>query len=89
MTKKRSVATIRRSVALPRRLVDQARERAPAELRTNLNRLVTTALQEYVARRKEREFEVAMEQMAADPQIRAESKAIFTEFSVTDADGIG
>ena len=45
---------------------------APAELQTNLNRLVArTALQEYTATRKRQTFEAAMAAMAADPRSRA------------------
>ena len=55
---------IRRSVALPREIVEEALALAPSELRNNLNRLVITALQEYVARQKALGFEEAMAQMA-------------------------
>ena len=76
--------TVRRSVALPRQLVEAASAAAPPELRQNLNRLVTVALQEFAARRKARAFEEAMAQMAADPAIRAECSAIEKEFSVSN-----
>lgn len=68
--------TVRRSVALPRQLVEAASAVAPPELGHNLNRLVTVALQEFAARRKARAFEEAMAQMAADPAIRAECSAL-------------
>ena len=68
--------TVRRSVALPRQLVEAASAVAPPELAQNLNRLVTVALQEFAARRKARAFEEAMAQMAADPAIRAECSAL-------------
>jgi hypothetical protein len=80
--------TIRRSVALPRQLINEASAVAPPELRQNLNRLVTVALQEFAARRRERAFEQAIAQMAADPAIQAECAAITKDFSITEADGI-
>ena len=80
--------TIRRSVALPRRLIEEASALAPPELGQNLNRLVTVALQEFAARRKARAFEEAMTQMAADPAIRSECAAIERDFSIAEADGL-
>lgn len=80
--------TIRRSVALARALVDEAKAAAPTELRDNLNRLVTVALQEFTARRKARDFEEAMTQMAADPGIQAECASISKEFATAETDGL-
>jgi hypothetical protein len=80
--------TIRRSVALPRQLVEDVSALAPPELRQNLNRLVTVALQEFAAREKARAFEAAMARMATDPAIRAECGAISREFSGTETDGL-
>ena len=80
--------TIRRSVALPRHLVEEVTALAPAELHGNLNRLVTTALQEYAAARKRRFFEDAMVRMAADPAIRAASDAISKSFRTAEGDGL-
>ena len=80
--------TVRRSVALPRRLIDEACAVAPPELGQNLNRLVTVALQEFAARRKAQAFEAAMAQMAADPAIRSECAAIERGFSIAEADGL-
>ena len=88
MKPKESSKTVRRSVALSRTLVEEASAVAPQELRQNLNRLVTVALQEYAARRKERAFEEAMARMAADPAIRAECAAISKAFAVADGDGL-
>ena len=81
--------TIRRSVALPRQLVSEVAALAPSELRSNLNRLVTVALQEFAARRKSMAFEEAMARMAADPAIRRECERIAEQFAVADQDGIG
>lgn len=80
--------TVRRSVALSHRLVEEVKAAAPPEIRENLNRLVTVALQEFAARRKERAFEEAMAQMAADPAIRAECAVISKEFAVAETDGL-
>jgi hypothetical protein len=87
-TLKKPHKTVRRSVALPRYLVEEANAVAPAEFGQNLNRLVIVALQEFAARRKALAFEAAMEQMAADPAIRNECAAIGKDFGVTEADGL-
>ena len=88
MRAKPSPRTVRRSVALPRALVEEVRAVAPPELRQNLNRLVTIALQEYAARRRERAFEEATARMAADPSIRAECAVISKAFAVAAGDGL-
>jgi len=88
MKTKAPARTIRRSVALPRSLVQAVVAAAPPGLRDNLNRLVVSALQEYVAARKARAFEEAMAQMAADPAIQKECAAIATEFAAAEADGL-
>ena len=80
--------TVRRSVALPRNLIDEATAVAPPELSQNLNRLVTVALQEFAAKRKTRAFEEAVAQMTADPAIRSECAATERDFSVAEADGL-
>lgn len=80
--------TVRRSVALARQLVEEVKAAAPPELRENLNRLVTVALQEFAAKRKERDFAEAMAQMAADSAIQAECAAISKEFAGAEADGL-
>ena len=80
--------TVRRSVALSRRLVEQVIALAPQDLRQNFNRLVTLALQEFAARQTARTFEEAMAQMAADPAIRAECAAICSDFATAEADGL-
>ncbi len=88
MKSRRGTQTVRRSVALPRQLVAQASAAAPPELRRNLNRLVTVALREYTAQRREGAFEQAMARMAADPAIRGESAAISRAFAVAEGDGL-
>jgi hypothetical protein len=79
---------VRRSVALPRTLVDEALRVAPRELRGNLNRLVVISLEEFVARRKAAAFAEAMAQMAHDPSICQESARIATEFAAAALDGL-
>jgi len=88
MKNKTTTNTVRRSVALSRRLVEDVRSVAPPELRQNLNRLVTVALQEFAARHKARAFEEAMGRMARDPAIQAECASISRQFAVADADGL-
>lgn len=80
--------TLRRSVALPKQLVDDAVRNAPREVGDNFNRLVIISLQEYVARRKAVAFEQAMARMASDPAIRDECRSIAQEFRVADMDGL-
>ncbi len=87
MRSKAKSNTVRRSVALPRRLVEEASSLAGPELRHNWNRLVTIALQEFAARRQ-MAFVQAMERMAADPALRSECRAISREFRRADADGL-
>lgn len=79
---------VRRSFALPRHIVAEAAEYAPADLRENLNRLVTVALQEYAETRKRQAFEEAMAAMAADPAIRQASTDLMTAFRTAEADGL-
>ena len=80
--------TLRRSFALPRHIVTEATALAPAELQTNLNRLVTTALEEYTATRKQQAFEAAMTAMAADPAVTRVSADLLLAFRATEADGL-
>jgi hypothetical protein len=84
----RASRTVRRSVALPRELVEEAQGAAPPELAHNLNRLVATALREYAARQQRRAVEQAIAQMAADPAIQAECGTIARDFAATEGDGL-
>ena len=86
---KRTSAIVRRSVALPRTLVDEVGNIAPVPLRDNFNRLVSTALREYIELHRAKAFERAMQEMAADPQIQAECNAINREFAQFESDGLG
>lgn len=80
--------TVRRSVALPRQLVEEVLSVAPPEAAANLNRLVAESLREFVARRRALAFEKAMAQMAADPAIRNECAAISAQFATAEMDGL-
>jgi hypothetical protein len=80
--------TIRRSFALPARLIEQVSEAAPPEFGGNLNGAVRHALEDFVKRRKREEFGREMERMAADPQIQKISAEIDEEFRVTELDGL-
>lgn len=88
MSNKQNLRVVRRSVALPGALIREAISLAAPELRTNVNRLVTTALKEFVERRKRLNFAAAMEKMSRDPAIRKECKAISDEFSFAERDGL-
>lgn len=85
---KATVPSVRRSVLLPAKLVDEACKLSPPELRDNFNRLVLTALREYVQAHGAAAFERAMQEMAADPQVQAECRAINHEFVQFDSDGL-
>jgi len=80
---------VRRSVALPEQLVQEALSWASKEPAGNLNRLVAESLADFIARKKARAFDDAMAAMAADPEIRKECAAIGAEFAPADLDGLG
>ena len=88
MPVKRASTIVRRSVALPRPLVEEVMAAATPAARHNLNRLVVTALREYVAARKARAFHEAVARMAADPAIQKECAAIAREFAPAESDGL-
>ena len=84
--RRKSPSVVRRSVAIPRSLIDDAlRVSADGE---NVNRVVKTALQEYVDRRHRNKFAADMAEMARDPQIRREMKRIEGEFRAAEGDGL-
>lgn len=80
--------TVRRSVALPRELVDEVDALAPRELKGNFNRLVITALGEYAKRRRDLRFQREMAAMARDPDIKADCAAIAETFMSAETDGL-
>lgn len=80
---------VRRSVALSHHLIEEVKAAAPPELRENLNRLVTVALQEFAAKRKERTFEEAMARMAAFFLVRFASSTGFEDSSGKRPTGSG
>ena len=88
MKAKACAKTIRRSIALSCQLLEEVSTVAPPELRHNVNRLITVALQEFAGRRKAYAFEEAMARMAADPAIQAECQSIAREFVTAEADGL-
>jgi hypothetical protein len=86
MKKHKQSPHVRRSVLLPRRLMEEVSSIAAPAVAKNWNRLVISALEEYAERRKRAKFEDAMAAMAADPAIRAEGKRIDKEFRKTERD---
>jgi hypothetical protein len=86
--KKAQKKTIRRSFALPSQLVNEALKVSAEADRSNLNRLVTVALQDYVEHKKRREFEKSMQAMGNDPEILRECAVINKEFAQTESDGL-
>ena len=71
--------TVRRSFALPAKLIEQVSEAAPPQYRGNLNAAVRIALEEHVKRKRDDAFERRMDAMAADPWIRQVNAEIFRE----------
>ncbi len=88
MKKHKKSQTVRRSVALPRGLVEEVSKFITPDQAKNWNRLVIAALQEYADRHRRARFEEAIAAMAADPSIRAETKRISKEFKKTERDGL-
>lgn len=80
--------TVRRSVALPSVLLEEAFAVSAREIRSNLNGLVKLALKEYVERRKALDFERQMEEMAQDPFIQKSCQEIQADFRQTEMDGL-
>ncbi len=80
--------TVRRSVALPADLVDEALRSTPSEERPSFNRLVRRLLEEHISKHKAASFAADMARMAADAAIRRESSAIATELAVAEGDGL-
>ena len=80
--------TVRRSIALPRRLVEEVIRFAPPDAGHNWNRLVITALEEYATCRKRVQLEQAMSAMADDPAIRTEMRSMDKLFRKTEPDGL-
>jgi hypothetical protein len=85
---KKPALVVRRSIALPRALVDEVISIAPAPLRENFNRLVSTALRDFAEAQRAQAFERAMKEMAADPEVQAECRAIARDFAHTELDGL-
>jgi hypothetical protein len=85
---RKSRAVVRRSIALPRTLVQEVTSVAPPALRDNFNRLVSTALQDFAAAQRAQAFERSMREMASDPEIQAECRAIARDFAHTELDGL-
>ena len=79
--------TVRRSIALPRSLENEVR-RVAREDRSNVNRTVVTALEEFIRRRRSREFQRLMNQMGSDAEIQKASNTISRHFTVADMDGL-
>ena len=88
MKTKRKLTVLRRRFALPRQIVEEAARLAPPELKGNWNRLVQTALEQFIIQRKRQRFAEGIAEMAKDPQAMATDRKISEEFSVADADGV-
>jgi hypothetical protein len=86
--KSKQAGSVRRSIVLPRVLLEEAMKAAPGDLRTNFNRLIRTVLEEFLARAREQRFSASMAEMAADPEIRRVNKQIGEEFRAAEEDGL-
>jgi hypothetical protein len=80
--------SIRRSIALSKRLADEVSAVAPPELKRKWSRLVTVALQQYAAEQRRLALERSIADMGADPQIQRETRKILREFADADSDGL-
>lgn len=89
MASRTSLPAVRRSVALPPELVQEAQRVAPEPLRGNFNRLVQNALEEYIQNRVALAFEEGMALMARDPGIRYECGTLEQGLEPTERDGLG
>ena len=85
---KEASATVRRSLVLSKRLVEEACLYAPLPLRRNFNRLVIFALEMLTQNEKQKKFEQEIANMASDPQILSVCETIGEEFALTEADGL-
>lgn len=83
-----SSAIIRRSIAIPRALVDELNAVVTETERVSFNRLVTAALKAYIKARRRQAFIADLERMAADPEVQREFRAIDREFRCTEMDGL-
>jgi len=88
MEDKKGTVAIRRSVALPKSLVNEAMAMAPDEPKKNFNRVVVLALSEFIASRKREAFAKSMEMMAADAAVVSECSVIQRAFMPTETDGL-
>ena len=70
----------RRSVVISTPLMSQIKAVLDADPELNLNRLINTALREYLVRQRREEFKRTMAEMASDPAIQRESARITAEF---------
>ena len=79
---------IHRSFTIDDALVKQAQHVVPAAVAGNLNRMVTVALTELVAKYERLLFGQQIAAMAADPAVSRESKKATADFKITDPDGL-
>lgn len=79
--------TLRRSVSIPQDLLEELFAVVTAAERENFNRLILTAVREFVATRRARTLTASIAEMVADPDIQRECKAIEREFAAVEADG--
>lgn len=86
--KARDKEVVHRSFTLDGTLVKKARRVIPPAVADNLNRMVTVALTELVARYERAAFDEQVARMAADPAICREARRIAKDFGTADSDGL-
>lgn len=75
-------------LAIPRELLEAASTLAPRDLRGRWARIVRTAVQQFLIRRKREHFAESMAEMARDPQAMAVNRQISMWGLATEVDGL-
>jgi hypothetical protein len=83
-----STKKVRRSVVISSELAEALVTVPRTSARTNFNRIVTVALEEYLQRQQQKSFMEAMRHMAEDEEIQRECQAIAQEFGSAETDGL-
>jgi len=83
---KKPTGVVRCRIALSQALVDEVTSTTPAPLRPEFDRLVRAALRHFAETQRANAFERAVQEMAADPRIQAQCRAIARDFAPTELD---
>ena len=80
--------TVRRSIALPRKLVEDAKSVAPRSIKKTLIDWSWWPWRIFPRARRKQTFEEAMKRMGGDPEISAQCQTIVRGFGETEGDGL-